>query len=181
MSGSIQWLLLMVVAVLAAITGCNPHEVVVSLSPDEIQERIAPHFPLKKNWLIVHVVLRDPKIVLPEGADHIGINMLVEVNVPLLKPITGHLLSTAVPRYEPAAKAFYLDQAKVDRLELPGLIPELEGKARAAIESIARQELAKHPIYELKGRNLKEVAAAFSLQNVQVREGKLRATFALPI
>ncbi|MBU4033207.1 MAG: DUF1439 domain-containing protein [Proteobacteria bacterium] len=180
MPGSIKWLLL-VVAVLATITGCNPHEVVVTLSSDEIQERVAPHFPLKKNWLIVNVVLRDPKIFLPEGANHIGINMLVEVNVPLLKTIAGQIRATAVPRYDPKAKAFYLDQATVDRLELPGIIPELEGKARSAIESTARQELAKHPIYELKGRNLAEVPGAFTLQEVQVRDGKLRATFGLPI
>lgn len=180
MSGSIKWLVLTII-VLATVVGCNPREVVVTLSPDEIQERIAPHFPLKKSWLIVHVVLSDPKIFLPEGADHIGINMLVEINVPLLKPINGQLKATTVPRYDPDTKAFYLDQATVDRLELPGLIPELEGKARAAIESTARQELAKHPIYELKGRNLKEVTAAFALQKVQVRDGKLQATFALPI
>jgi len=180
MPRSIQWLLLLA-AFLASVIGCNPREVVVTLSPDEIQERIVPHFPLKKNWLIVHIVLRDPKIFLPEGANHIGINMLVEVNVPLLKPITGQLKATAVPRYEPEAKAFYLDQASVTRLELPGLLPELEGKARSAIESTARQELAKHPIYELKGRNLKEVTAAFALQKVQVQDGKLRATFGLPM
>ena len=180
MLGPIKWLILFF-AILAAVIGCNHREVVVTLTPDEIQERIVPHFPLKKNWLIANVVLSDPKIFLPEGTNLIGMTMLVEVNIPLLKPIAGLLRATAVPRYDPEAKAFYLDQATVDQLDLPGLLPELEGKARGAIESTARQEFAKHPIYELKGRNLKEVTAAYALKEVQVRDGKLRAIFDLPL
>jgi len=175
-----NWLILALV-LLATIVGCNSNEVAVTLTRDEIQARVAPRFPITKNWLVVNIVLREPEIFLPEGANQIGINMLVEVNVPLLKTISGHLKATAVPRYDAEFKSFYLDQATVERLDLPGLMPELEAKARSSIETMARQEFAKHPIYELKGRNLKEITAAYTLKEVQVRDGKLRAIFALPL
>lgn len=174
------WLILSL-AILLAIVACNSNEVTVTLTRDEIQARVAPRFPITKNWLVVNIVLREPEIFLPEDANQIGINMLVDVNVPLLKTISGHLKATAVPRYDAESRSFYLDQATVERLDLPGLMPELQDKARSAVESMARQELGKHPIYELKGRNLKEITAAYSLREVQVRDGKLRAIFALPL
>jgi len=175
-----NWLLL-VIAIFIMIVGCDSREVVVSLTRDEIQARVAPRFPITKNWLVVNVVLSEPEVFLPEGANQIGINMQVEVSIPLLKPMSGHLVATAVPRYDTEARSFYLDQATVTRLDLPGLMPDLEAKARSAIEAIARQELSKRPIYELKGRNLKEITAAYALREVQVRDGKLRAIFTLPL
>ena len=180
MHNSKTWLILLLV-ILATIVGCNSNEVAINVTRDEIQARVAPRFPITKNWLVVNIVLREPEIFLPEGANQIGINMLVDVNVPLIKTISGKLKATAVPRYDAEAKSFYLDQATVERLDLPGLMPELQDKARSAVESMARQELTKHPIYELKGRNLKEITAAYSLKEVQVRDGKLRAIFALPL
>jgi len=179
MQASKIWLILVLV-ILATIVGCNSGEVAVTLTRDEIQARIAPRFPITKNWLILNVALSEPEIFLSEGANQIGINTRVELNIPLLKPISGHLGIAAMPRYDTESKSFYLDQATVERLDLPGLMPELQDKARNAIESIARQELAKRPIYELKGRNLKEITAAYTLREVQVRNGKLQATFTLP-
>lgn len=180
MQNSKNWLIF-VLAILIIIVGCNSGETVVTLTRDEIQARVAPRFPITKNWLVVNVVLREPEIFLPEGTNQIGINMQVEVNISLLKPISGYLAATVVPRYDAESKSLYLEQATITRLDLPGLMPELQAKARLAIESIARQELTKSPIYELKGRNIKEFTAAFTMREVQVRDGKLRATFALPL
>ena len=173
--------LFFVLAIVITIVGCNSHEMVVTLTRDEIQARIAPRFPITKSWLVVNVVLSEPEIFLAEGANQIGINMLVDVNIPLLKPISGHLKAMAAPRYDAQSKSFYLEDAVIERFDLPGLTPELEAKARAAIEAIARQELAKHPLYTLKGRNLKEITAGFTLREIQVRDGKLQAIFSLPI
>lgn len=171
--------LLLALIILITLAGCKANETVVTLTRDEIQARVAPRFPITKNWLVLSLVLSEPEIFLPEGTNRVGINTRVELNIPLLKTISGYLGIAAAPRYDAEAKSFYLDQATVERLDLPGLAPELQGKAREAIESIARQELAKRPIYELKGRNLKEITAAYTLQEVQVQGGKLRATFAL--
>lgn len=168
-------------AILLAIVGCNANEMVVTMTRDEIQARVAPRFPITKNWLVLNVALSEPEVFLSEGANQIGINTRVELNIPFLKPISGYLGVAAVPRYDTESKSLYLDQATVERLDLPGLMPELQDKARTAIESIARQELVKRPIYELKGRNLKEITAAYTLREVRVRDGKLQATFALPM
>ena len=178
MRNSKIWLIL-ILAFLTTIVGCKSDDMVVTLTRDEIQARVAPRFPITKNWLILNVALSEPEIFLSEGANQIGINTLVELNIPFLKPISGYLAVAATPRYDAESKSFYLDQATVERLDLPELTPELQAKAREAIESIARQELAKRPIYELKGRNLKEITAAYTLQEVQVHGGKLRATFSL--
>jgi hypothetical protein len=171
--------LLLALVILITLVGCNANETVVTLTRDEIQARVAPRFPITKNWLILSVVLSEPEIFLSEGANQIGINTRVELNIPFLKPISGYLGVAATPRYDTESKSLYLDQATVERLDLPELTPELQAKAREAIENIARQELAKRPIYELKGRNFKEITAAYTLQEVQVQGGKLRATFAL--
>ena len=173
--------LLLALVILIALVGCNANETVVTLTRDEIQARVAPRFPITKNWLVLSVVLSESEIFLSEGANQIGINTRVELNIPFLKPICGYLGVAATPRYDTESKSLYLDQATVERLDLPELTPELQAKAREAIENIARQELAKRPIYELKGRNLKEITAAYALREVRVRDGKLQATFALPM
>ena len=174
------WIIL-ALAILAALVGCDSGEMVVTMTRDEIQARVSPRFPITKNWLFVSVVLREPEIFLPEGTNQIGINMRADVNIPLLKTMTGHLGATAVPRYDSELKSLYLDQATVERLDLPELLPGLQVKARSAIESVARQELARHPIFEYKGNNLKEITVAHALKEVQVRDGKLRAIFALAL
>ena len=174
------WLTLAIV-ILITFAGCNSGEMEVTMTRDEIQARVAPRFPITKNWLVLNVALSEPEVFLSEGANQIGINTRVELNIPFLKPISGYLGVAAVPRYDTESKSLYLDQATVERLDLPGLMPELQDKARTAIESIARQELVKRPIYELKGRNLKEITAAYTLREVRVRDGKLQATFALPM
>lgn len=173
--------LFVILAVITAIVGCNAHEMVVSMTREEIQARVAPSFPLTKSWFVVTVVLSEPEVFLVEEANQIGIAMRVEVTIPFLKPISGHLRAAAVPHYNAQSKSFYLEDATIEQLDLPGLMPELQAKARTAIETIARQELAKRPLYELKGRNLKEIAAGFTLREIQVRDGRLEAIFSLPI
>jgi len=160
--------------------GCRSRDVVVTLTRDEIQERVAPRFPVTKSAFFIDLVLRDPVVVLRDGTDRIGIELTADLRIPLLPALSGRIAATGIPRYEGTQKAFYLDQPVVENLRIAGLKPEYEPKARAAVEQVAREALAKHPIYEFKGRNLKEVTASFVLRGVQVRDGKLQATLALP-
>jgi hypothetical protein len=164
----------------AFVLGCKTKDVVVTLTRDEIQQRISAKFPVTKRVLLVDVVLQEPTVVLPEGSNRVGIDVVVNVHVPLIAPLSGRIGATGVPRYEPKSKEFYLDEPTIERLELPALKPEHEPKVRAAVEKIAHDALSRHPIYELKARNLKEVTAAFVLKEVLVRDGKLQATLALP-
>ncbi len=180
MHATSRLLSLILVASLLVAPGCAKREVVVTLTRGEIQEWVEPRFPVSKLAYLVLVTLRDPKVVLPDGTDRIGIELNVDVKIPLLAALSGKIAASGTPRYEGGTKAFYLERPSVERVEINGLKPEHEPKARAAIEKLATELLATRPIYELKGRNLKEVTASYVLRDVLIRDGKLQATLALP-
>jgi hypothetical protein len=160
---------------------CESREVIVTMTRDELQSRLASRFPIEKSAIVIDLLVKEPKLRLEDGSNRIGVEMVAEVSV-LSKPsATGLIVASGVPRYDSDKKAFFLDQLKIESLELTGIKPEHEAKARALAEGLAHHALTRYPIYELKPRNLKEVGASFVLRSVLIRDGKLQATLALPM
>ena len=172
--------LLLSLLLVAFTSGCSTREIVVTLTRDELQQRISPRFPVIKSVLLVGVVLKEPTVLLPEGSNRVAIDMVIDVTIPLLGPLSGRIGATGVPRYEANSREFFLDTPTIDRLDLPALKPEHGPKVRAAVEKIVQEALMRYPIYALKGRNLQEITAAFVLKRVVVHDGKLQATLAAP-
>ena len=164
------------------LAACNrPEPVVISVSKDEIQQRLAAKFPVERSKLMTDVVLSDPEAILVPGADRAGLAVSVSVKPPLVGPFNGRLAATGKLDYRFEEKGFYLRDVTIDSLEIEGVDDGILAKIKGPVEAVALGYLAEHPVYELKDRNLKEITAAFVLRSVTVEDGQLKATIAPPL
>ena len=160
-------------------SSCKSRPLEVEIDRAELQARVAKNFPLTLQHLIGELTLTDPNVLLTEGSDRLGVDMNAELRVGLLPPAKAALTVSGRPRYDSASKAFFLDEPKLDRLEITGLAPEQSASLKAAVETVAVPALERIPVYELAERDLKESAAARVLSAVSVKNGKLVAELSL--
>jgi len=177
--GTLQRFCLVAVAWVSA--SCTPEPVVIDVSEAEIQERVEARFPVETREMLTTVVLSKPDVVLTQGSDRIGLKLDVLVRPPLVGPFTGTLTASGQVAYRYEEKAFYLVNPRVDDLKVNGLSDELLAKTRGPIESVATHYLAKHPVYEFRSRNLKEITAQHVLREVRVANGVMQAVIAPPL
>jgi Protein of unknown function (DUF1439) len=154
----------------------------LDLSAAQLQERIAQKFPIRECYLLVVCLdLQEPKVILTEGSDKLGISARANIN------IAGQdkVLESAVEfygklRYDPTATAFYLDDLEARQLQVTG-VPEMYA-ARIAefVPLMLRKRLAAQPIYTLRDSIQHEALARMALQDIRVENGKLRLMLGVP-
>jgi hypothetical protein len=166
---------------LACLVACGkPKHVTVVLERGDIEERLKAKFPVEKERLLSRVLLDDPRLILQDGSDRIGIDVRVKTKVPLLREYTGRMAATGKLAYRFEDKAFYLTEPTIERIEIAGLEAEHVERVRPPIEAVARSVLERFPVYEFKRRTLKEVTAEYVLRAVTVQDGRVHAELALP-
>jgi len=165
------------VVALASLAACAAPTITIVRTQPELQQVVAKHFPITVSRpLLGSVALTDPVVVLRDGDDRLGLDVNVAVKLPLVAAYSGRVAVLARPFYDPAEKAFYLRDASVQRLDVPGLAGDRRAVVGAAISALGAPALAKVPVYRLEGRNLKEVTAEHFLKEVRVEGGRLRLT-----
>jgi Protein of unknown function (DUF1439) len=160
--------------------GCASASITITRTQADLQESVAKRFPVTTEKRLVTVTFRDPKVLLQDGDDRIGLDVETEIRFPFGAPVTGRVASLGRLSYDPSAKAFYFREPIVERLEFPGIEGDRNAIARAALEAVAKPTLESIPVYTLEGRTLKETTAAYLLTEVFVREGKLHLKLGQP-
>jgi hypothetical protein len=178
-SATLQRLCLAAAALVAA--ACAPEPVVIDVPEAEIQARVEARFPVETREMLTTVVLSKPDVILTEGSDRIGLKLDILVRPPLVGPFTGTLTASGQVAYRYEEKAFYLVNPMIDDLKVNGLSDEVLAKTRGPIESVAIHYLAKHPVYEFRSRNFKEITAQHVLREVRVVNGAMQAVIAPPL
>jgi hypothetical protein len=163
----------------AVLGGACSKTVRVTLDRSEIQQRVNEKFPVERQLAFSKVTLDTPEVILSEGSDRIGLDLRAHLQAPMLPPSSATITVTGKLSYRPDQRAFYLAEAKIDRLQVEGVPAQFADQARAPIESVAHGVFDAFPVYQLQGRNLQEVTAAHLLREVTVKDGKLQATFGL--
>jgi hypothetical protein len=159
--------------------GCAAPTITIARTQAELQQAVAQHFPITVSKSLVSVVLTDPLVVLRDGDDRLGLDLNVAVKLPVAPAYSGRVAVLGRPFYDPAERAFYLRDASVERLDLPGVAGDRRAALSAAISAIGAPALAKVALYRLEGRNLKEVTAEHLLKDVRVEGGRLVLTLGL--
>jgi hypothetical protein len=151
----------------------------ISLTQAELQARVAPKFPVTIAKPLVTVTLENPKVLLPEGRDRIGLAVDIRVKLPLGKSVSGKAAALGVPRYDGASRAFYFADPTIETFEVEGMNPEHEQLVRSLVQAAAATTLERVPIYHLD-HNYKQIAAAAILKETAVRNSALHLSLGLP-
>ena len=97
----------------------------------------AAMIPVVKEKYLSTITLDDPRLVLREGSDRIGIDVRVRTKVPLLAEYTGRVAAAGKLAYRVEEKAFYLEDPTIEKIEIADLKAEHVEKVRAPIEAVA--------------------------------------------
>jgi hypothetical protein len=151
----------------------------VTLTQAQLQSRIGRRFPVTVTKSAVSVTFENPKVILADGSDRIGIDLDVRLKVPLGPVVSGAAAITGDLRYEPSARAFFFRDPEIEKLEIQGLKAEHDQVARKAAQAVAAATLNAIPIYELD-HSMTEFAASVMLREVRVKDGVLHISAGLP-
>lgn len=147
----------------------------ITLTRDELQGKVATHFPKTFEKSPASVTIVNPQVVLEEGSSRVGLIAEVEAKIPFFGSYKGSLGITGEPFLDKERKAIFLLSPKVTMLEVPGL-PELwAGKLRTAAEMGLGLFLKTIPLMELAEKDLKYRM----INSVKVENGKLLVGFGL--
>lgn len=151
---------------------------VLSVGEPEIQRRLDAAFPIKKTYGGgVNIELTHPVIRLEPGTDRVALT--VDAGADVLNGLlrtggTGRLSGRV--RYVPASRAVFLDDASVERLEVPGLPEQYAGILREGAGLAAREYFAAHPVYEFRRPLFGGALRGTTVKNIAVEGGTLKIT-----
>lgn len=148
--------------------------VTITLTQAELEQQLGKRFPLRKTYLeLLAVVYENPRVVLTDGSDVLGIGVDARVDVPLKGDVKGGADIRTKLAYDPERSAFVLHDPKVERLELAGLDAKIADRVKDLANVLAVEQLPGIPVYTLKPTDGKRTAARLLLRSVTVRDGVL--------
>lgn len=145
----------------------------LELGQAELQRGLERLFPVSKNDPLISIFLRDPRILLQNGRERIGLRADMVAEMPGGVTASGDVAVDGKLRYEARGGAFYLDQARIGTLHIEGVPQSYTEQIRAAVEPIVRELLATNPIYTIGGDDRASALASQQIKSVTVRNGKV--------
>ncbi len=168
-------LTLALLTVISLLTGCgiSDGKLTLDFSPQQIQEAIAPKFPVENCPLpLTCIKLQNPKISLPEGADRIQLGFDGIVTL-AQQPLTGTVVVSAKPRYQSTTGEIFLDDSQIQDIQLAGVPPRSLALIKQYGAPLMQQALQRSPIYSFKNAQAEKIAR-MGIADVKVQSGKLR-------
>lgn len=152
---------------------------VIELAQADLQRRVERLFPVVHEDPLYRVELGAPRVILRSGSDRIGLNLAVAGTLLHELALSGRAELDGRLRYEPASRAFYLDDAAVTELVIDGVPAPYLGELRRVAEQAARELLATRPLYVLGQFGEATAPLGREIKSVSVRDGKLVVELAM--
>ena len=151
------------------------------ITQSEIQERLDSKFPITKTYLFIFdIEYSNPKVIL----DPVSNRILATLDAKTLFKVNGvqYAGSSTVSgslRYKADESAFYIDKAKVEKIDIGNIPSKYADKVDGAASAILCHYLQSYPVYVIKDSNLKLRAAKVVLRDIKVQSGALVITLGL--
>jgi hypothetical protein len=152
---------------------------VITLNEAQVQQRLEAAFPVRKEVLVVaEVVLSRPQVTLTPGSDRVGFATDCAVHLLGKTAIQGRAYLSGGLRFDPANNALFVPDARVERLEVPGLPSRYQAAVTAAASVAAGEYLGRQPIYHLPNTASWKVPllGQWHIRDVMVEDGLLKVT-----
>lgn len=149
----------------------------MDLTAKNLDERLAPRFPVKKcQGSVICLTLSEPQVVLAEGSNRLGLSAVAVVEVGGT-PLAGRISLSGLPQFEAATTALMLKDVRIDSLGVAGVPSFLTGSLQNLAQPFVKQELERSPLYSFAGDSRQDQMARKLLKEVSVVGGKLRLRF----
>lgn len=159
----------------ALLQGCGfaDGKLTLDFSASQIQSALEKKFPQENcPTPVTCIKLQNPKVSLAENSDRITMAFDTAVTV-LQQPITGTAIVSAKPRYQSSTGEIFLDQSRIEDLQLRGVSANVANGITQYGSALAQLTLQRTPIYSFKNSNAEKIAK-MGIADVKVVGGKLR-------
>lgn len=153
------------------------HVFEVVIEKHEIQQVVDSKLPFRKKYfLFFELVINAADVIIIDGEDRIGINSKMELGVNIGKEKDSFdcaVLGSGKIRYEQNDGALYLNDLRVDKLNLQGVPEKYKNKMSEIATLLLKDYYLKKPIYRLDRGSIKIQMARLILKNLKIINGKL--------
>ncbi len=150
----------------------------ITLTRDELQKEVEKRFPIDKSELLFTGRLSEPRVLLKQGTDRIGLAVSIAVSAPIIKPVTGKGELDGRVRFDPESRELFLESAELRLTEASGVSDKDLRTAEVLIRPLLSGLLARIPIYRLKETDLRIPGTNAQVKQIRVEEGCVILRFA---
>ena len=155
-----------------ACTSGGPFRKRLVFERQQLQEKVAAKFPLKKRKALIATTFSKPRVILAEGAERMGIALAIEVSAPGVK-YGGEIEADGEIHYRPRRGEFSVVNCRIRRLEVEDLPEKYQKLVHTLAEKVVELYLSDLPVYRLDQGNFKQSLAKLVLKSVNIENGQL--------
>lgn len=152
-------------------------ESTMEISREELQQQVNRMFPVASELLLVRAVMSDPIVGLHPKRNRLSLGITVKVFVDGAMLGKGQGETEGRLSYVQGKGEFYLRDATLTKLDIDNLAPELLPVVKQVMSDVVAELLNQQPIFVLDESDLRQKFMKRRLISVEVREGKLIATY----
>jgi hypothetical protein len=164
-------IMLIIMMVLLALSGCKGTEKEVIISKADLQKMIEVKFPIEKNFALVNINLYSPRVFFKD--DSIGLALQYSTNL-ILTRISGSVSFKCKPVYRPGNTSFYMSNFEIIDITMDnagGFIDK--DRLMGFISMIINVLFDDTPLYTLNPSDYRQDMARMLLKSVIVRGDNL--------
>jgi hypothetical protein len=155
----------------------------VVITQDKIDSSLAERFPVTKRYLLIFsITYSNPQVTLLEDEDRVQIGLDATLNIRIdgqSKDLGGTVLMTSGVRYDSERQEFYLDDADLTKLEIAGIPDKWLAQVTDFSSKAAKEYIETKPVYRLRAKDAKTVAAKMLLKEFEVRAQAIYVTLGI--
>lgn len=151
----------------------------LTMTEQELQEKVTSMMPFKQTQFFITVALSDPKVELIKESNEIGVFIQVKVSAPGGIYGMGRGKVTGTLSYDASKGAFFFKKPKIINLELDQVPKEYVNNIQLIAQVTATQAMSVYPVYILSDDNLSQKLAKSRLESVEVKGEKLHVVLRL--
>lgn len=165
------------ILIASAFQGCAVFPSTVILSETELQRKFDEKFPVEDPVSWFGVTLTHPIVRLREATDRVHLTMDAAIDLPLARKFPGTGEISGEVRYDPERTRLYLDDPKIEKLDVPGVEAFYE-VLFSEMTNLLAGFLPSIPLYTLRDdKGFKQAYARKKLTSAEVKNGTLVLKF----
>ena len=151
----------------------------LTMTEQELQEKVEAMMPFKQTQFFITVTLSDPKVELIKESNEIGVFTHVKVSAPGGIYGKGRGKVTGTLSYDASKGAFFFKNPKIVNLELDQVPKEYVKNIQLIAQVTAAQAMSVYPVYILNDENQSQKFTKSRLESVEVKDEELHVVLRL--